>query len=115
MKEDELRQNAECNLCGHKIGESAFPFFYRVTVEHYVLDLQAIQRQQGMTMMMGGSALLANVMGPDEDLARKVTQGTLTVCETCSGDMDRPIAALMERALASEESDDGEDDERDES
>lgn len=105
MKEDELRQHAECSICGHKVGEAFSPFLYRVTVEHYVLNTQAIQRQQGLTMMMGGHAGLARIMGPDEDLARKVTQGAITVCEGCSQSLETPIAQLMELALKDEEPD----------
>ncbi len=117
MKEDELRQHAKCSICGMPIGTGGVPFFYRITVEHYVLNVQALQRQQGLTMMMGGHAGLARIMGPDEDLAWKATQGTLTVCESCSTDLETPVAQLMEKALKDEESDeeDGEGQEDDES
>lgn len=45
------------------------PIFYRVTVEQCGLDRSAIQRQAGLEMMVG-SPVLADALGPDEDIAK---------------------------------------------
>ena len=83
MKEDELRDNAICNLCGQPIGKSGLPLFWRVTVERFGLNLTALQRQQGLAMILG-SASLARVMGADEDLAISMMEpAKITVCESC--------------------------------
>jgi hypothetical protein len=43
------------------------------------------------------SAVLALVMGPDDDLAKPIMEpAVLTVCETCSTGCELPIAALPE-------------------
>jgi len=83
MKEAELRQHVLCNICGHRIGESGLPLFWRVTVERFGLDMAACRRQQGLGLQLG--AVLAAVMGPDEDLAKPMYEKplVLTVCENC--------------------------------
>ena len=93
MKERELRQHATCSLCNQAIGHTRLPLFWRVKIERFGIDLTAVQRQQGLGLMIGGA--LAMVMGPDEDLATPVMDPvTLTVCETCAVDRDLPVAAL---------------------
>lgn len=95
MKEGELRQHAKCNLCGRLIGESRLPLFWTVTIQRYGLKLDAIQRQDGLTAMLGGNALLAMHMGTNEDLAAPVMEPvTLTVCETCAIEAKVPVAVM---------------------
>lgn len=84
MKESELRKNANCSLCGNKILETGIPMFWKVSVQRYGIDLGAVQRQQGLTMMMGGNAEIASVMGPNEDLAKPFDEIVeLSICEEC--------------------------------
>lgn len=95
MKEAELRQHATCSLCHKKIGHTGLPLFWRVTVERFGVDLMAVQRQQGLGLMIG--APLAAIMGPDETMAEPVMEAkVLTVCETCACERDLPVAALAE-------------------
>lgn len=84
MKEKELREIAECRLCKKPFGASGIPIFYRVKVETYVADLSAIARQAGFTQSLGGSAALALVMGPDENMAELVDTEHVTVCGACA-------------------------------
>lgn len=86
MKEKELRKVAICGLCNKKIGESGLPLFMRVTVKRYGLKAQALSRQTGLEMMRGAAAGLAQVLGPDEDMAEIITENTITVCATCSNE-----------------------------
>lgn len=97
MKEAELRKHATCSLCRKPIGHTRLPLFWKVTVERFGIDLLAVQRQQGLGLMIG--APLAAVMGPDETMARPVMEPkVLTVCETCACERALPIAALSEVA-----------------
>lgn len=82
MKEAELRAAATCHVCKRKIGETRLPLLYRVHIERHILNMAALQRQQGLGMMIGG--MLASVMGPDEDMTTMIHQCTVTVCEPCS-------------------------------
>ena len=88
MREDELRQHAECSVCGQRIGEASAPAFAVVVIQGHVLDIMALQRQQGLTMMMGGHAALARVMGPDQEMTKTTANETRTVCFDC---MSRPL------------------------
>lgn len=98
MKEKELRKHTTCSLCRGKILAGGIPLFYRVTIERFGVRLNAVERQQGLTMMLGGSAVLAAAMGPDEDMTQPVMEPlVLTVCENCSTDRRDPIAALAEK------------------
>ena len=44
-------QFTKCCSCGKGVGGNIF--FYRVTVEHHVLDTRAIQRQHGLEQIVG--------------------------------------------------------------
>jgi hypothetical protein len=86
MKEMELRKHAECSICQQKIGHSGSPFFLRVTVERFLVDIKAMQRQDGLAAFWG-NAKLASVMGVDENIANPAMKTVvLTVCESCSDD-----------------------------
>jgi len=94
VKERELRESAVCGLCGKKIGENRAITFFRITLERFILDIAAIQRQTGLGMMLEGNGYLAQVMGPDEDLAKSFDDPIqITVCESCS--IDHPLIWLV--------------------
>ncbi len=82
MKEKELRERATCDVCGQKVLSKGLPLFYVVTVERYSVDLKALQRQAGLEMMLGNNVPIAQVMGPNEDMAERIgEQVKLSVCE----------------------------------
>ena len=83
MKEAELRKMVECKVCNQKIGQKATPILWKVQAERHGLDGNALQRQQGLTMMMGGSAMLAQVMGADEDMTQVLHEETCMICDEC--------------------------------
>lgn len=93
------RQLQPCLLCNKGVMHEGMITFYRVQLERYVVDTRAVQRGAGMEMMMGGNPLLANVMGPDEDLAKQLV-GPLEVliCEGCALRVDDPVGVLVEKA-----------------
>jgi hypothetical protein len=96
MKERQLREHTTCNACQQPIGHTGLPLFWTVAVTRWGLDARALQRQQGLAMHLG-SAALAMVMGPDEDLAKPIDETvTLTVCETCAYENPLLMAALAE-------------------
>lgn len=69
------------------------PIFYRVTVEQFVLDARAIERQAGLAMMLG-SAVVAAVMGPDEDIAKRTQKRTGFIGGQDA--MEMPVIAFLE-------------------
>lgn len=96
MKELELRNHSECSLCHKKIGHTGLPLFWRVSIERFGVDFNAMRRQDGLGAFLG-STRLAQVMGPDEDIARPMMETVvLTICETCAMEADYPIAYLAE-------------------
>lgn len=98
MKEKELRECATCAICKRKIGKSGMPMFWRVNIERHALKLDAIRRQQGLAMALGGRALLASIMGPDEEMTEPLMEPkTITVCEDCCTH-DTCVAQLAELA-----------------
>jgi hypothetical protein len=95
MKETELRKHATCDLCRQRIGHTGLPLFWRVRIERFGIDMRAAQRQTGLGLMLGAG--LAQVMGPDEDMARPVMAPLLlTVCEACACTSELPVAAMAE-------------------
>jgi len=72
--------------------------FYRVTMEQMVLNIPALNRQAGMEMAMGGAAPLAEVMGPNEDLAKGMGIHNVLICGLC-GLSNIVIHQLLESEL----------------
>lgn len=84
MKEKQLREHTTCSICKEKIGASGMPAFWTFKIEHHGLKVDAIQRQDGLTAMLGGHAMLAQVMGVDAEMTSPIGDPVvLTVCETC--------------------------------
>lgn len=98
MKEKELRECEDCNLCNEKIGKSGIPMFWRVKIERHGLDLNALERQTGLAMSMGKNmAPLAQIMGPDEEMTMPMMDPvTITVCETCAISSLHCVASMAE-------------------
>jgi len=84
MKERELRALGNCGLCGKPLAHSGLPLFWKVSVQRFGIDLAALQRQAGLTQMLGGNAFLAATMGPAEDMAKPLEDRTIAVCEPCA-------------------------------
>jgi hypothetical protein len=80
------------SITGRGIAQDG-PVFYRVTVETCCLNGQAIQRQAGLEMIIGNAAI-AQVMGPDEDMAKIID--TKTVFVTVTEALTIPVAALID-------------------
>jgi len=100
LKEQELRGHDTCSICKRKIGHTGLPLFWTVEIKRYGIKMGAVQRQDGLAMMMGSHAALAAVMGPNEDMAECIATATLTVCETCAVEENLPVAVLLEQATA---------------
>ncbi len=96
MKEKELREIAECALCHKGIGHTGLPLFWRVRLQRYALKMGAMRRQSSLETFFDGHVALAQVMGADEDMAERITEVEITVCETCAIHEDHIIAFLAE-------------------
>lgn len=84
-----------CALCRKGVMHANDITFYRVRIERFVVDLNAVQRAHGMEMMMGGNAVIANVMGPNEDLAKLFTgPHEILICSSCALRDKTPIAVI---------------------
>jgi hypothetical protein len=92
MKETELRKHAVCSKCRNRIGHTGLPLFWTLRIERHGIRMDTIRRQAGLTMMLGGNAMLAAVMGPDEDMTGLIDSADLTLCEECA----MPVMELIE-------------------
>lgn len=82
----------KCRICERGVAAGGI-VFYRVKVEQFGLDHGAIMRQHGLELQLGGHAALAQVMGPDDDLARSLSaEHTACICGECMG---RTCGALL--------------------
>lgn len=69
---------------------------FGVSMTGEVLNLPAVRRQAGLEMMLGGNALIANVMGPDEDMTKALADPAVgLVCMDCA--VTLPLAEILER------------------
>jgi len=90
VKEEELRKHTTCSNCGKKIGHTGLPGFWVLKVERHMIDLRAVKRQDGLAAMLDGDVVLAQVMGPDEDMTLPMMESVeITLCEECAlGDVN---------------------------
>lgn len=96
MKERELRQHVNCSLCRKPVVHTGLPLFWRVTVERFGIDAEAVQRNHGLMKFLG-SARLATAIGPDEDMAKPVMEkAVLTLCESCAMEHGQLVDAAMQ-------------------
>ena len=84
MKRNELRS---CDCCKDTINNGGQIMFYKIKVTTMGLDPKAINQQAGLEQYFGGgpqAAALADVMGPDPDIAKEIHEGTeLLICFNC--------------------------------
>ncbi len=99
MKERDLRKHAVCSACRKKIGHTGLPLFWIIRAERHGIRMDTIKRQAGLTMMLGGNAMIAAAMGPDEEMTELVDSADLTLCEDCA----LPVMELMELCNGKEE------------
>lgn|SRR5574340_349506 len=85
LKASEIKK---CSKCRKGVMHTGMPLFWRVKIERFGIDMQAVQRLHGLESFFGGGrtgAVMAGVMGPDEDLARPVMDAkALILCEDCA-------------------------------
>ncbi len=86
----------KCLLCREGIGHAGDFRFHRMTLESFQIDVGAVRRAHGLELQMGGHAALANLMGPDEDLAKALDEKPLSfiVCDTCYRTRKIPLALI---------------------
>lgn len=87
-----------CMGCGKGVAHANGLTFYRVKIDRFILDARKIQRAHGLEMMMGGNAMLANIMGPNADLAKQISSHQFLLCDDCSIRGTNAIAMLEEKA-----------------
>jgi len=93
MKERELRKTANCVLCEKPFGHTGIPVFWRVKVERLGVDMKALRRQDGLATLIG-NPMIAQVMGPDEEMTTLLGKAEVTVCESCATNPGDPLTLL---------------------
>jgi hypothetical protein len=104
MKQSEIQK---CIVCGEGVMKCGLPTFYKVKIERFIVDIAAIRRQHGLEMSMGDAAPLAQIMGPNEDIAGSVSEETTSlICEQCACE-ENMFAYIAEKAATKEIEKDG--------
>jgi len=86
-----------CARCGKGVAHTGLPLFWRVTVERMGIDGKAVERQHGLELMLGGHAMLAHVMGPDDDLGLPIGPPSVgLLCEKCAHDYELSFGEVAE-------------------
>lgn len=93
MKQPEIKP---CAACGKGVMHAGAPQFYKVTIQPYIVNAPAIQRQHGLEMMLAGNSTVAFHMGAQEDIAQAFGEPVeLLLCQDC-GIAEQSVAALLE-------------------
>lgn len=91
IKQSDIKK---CCLCDEGVGKGVD--FFIVSSARYFLDIGAVQRQTGLEMSMGAAAGLAQIMGPDEDIARQIDeQIDQWVCAECAYQNPTHLVSLL--------------------
>lgn len=105
LKEAELRTLARCAVCEKLLGQTGTPIFFKTSLELHILNPAAVQRQQGLTSLLGGSAHLAAAMGQDEDMTASFHPAhTFMICNICAC-QDLSILEVFDRVNRRAQSD----------
>ena len=81
IKQSEIQK---CAACTKGVAHSNQHQFFVIEIDSYLLNHGAIRRQSGLEQYLNGNAMLAFVMGPDEDLASRISgTGRVWVCQEC--------------------------------
>ena len=104
MKENEIRERAQCANCEMPIGAAIVPLFFTVAVKRWKINVDAVKRQTGLAMMLGGHSQLAEFMGPNEDMASLEEEVEFTLCANCIAE-----ALLLAKFFANGKEREGED------
>ena len=87
---------AKCVGCGLRFGAAGSVQITVAQVEQHIINMPAVMKQTGLAMAIG-SAPIARVMGPDEDMTWPVG-GTrrFVVCMRCQ---EVPFGEIVHRAM----------------
>lgn len=83
MPDMRQRDLKPCSGCGEGVMHEGIPIFYRFRMDTMGVDANAVRQQHGMEMMMGGAAPLAQIMGPDPDIAKEIDSKDIVLCHSC--------------------------------
>lgn len=89
-----------CARCRKGLAHHGHRSFLKASTQRFVLDARAIQSQHGLEMFFGGGssgAALAQIMGPDPDIATPVGPGTsVLICDACLIDPSFSVGELSD-------------------
>lgn len=98
IKEDALAKLGPCRICGLPLLNGELTF-YRIRVERAALDVNAIRRRVGLELQVG-SAVLAQIMGPDNDIAQIMSgPEECVVHESCAPQIGHPLRLFPEQEV----------------
>ena len=95
-----------CVVCEKGLMHDGNLQFYRVKISSYIADARAIQQQAGLEQMMGDPTL-AQIMGPDKDLAKEVYSHEALICFDCAAE-SRVLSLLETMSEKQQEKEDAE-------
>lgn len=93
MKQRDLEK---CRLCGRGMMHRNDIVFYRIKLDTMGIQADAVRQMHGMEMMMGAAAPLAQIMGPDPDIAKPVVESpAFLICMPCMMDPANSLVRII--------------------
>lgn len=80
MKQRDLKK---CYSCGNGVMHEGVPVFYRFRMDTMGIQADAVRQQHGMEIMMGAAAPIAQMLGPDEVMAKEIDTKDFVLCHSC--------------------------------
>jgi hypothetical protein len=76
-----------CPMCGKGLMHNGLPLAWKITMHRLGIDVNAVRREQGLEMLMGGSVALARAFSPNSEFGLEIEKPiTVMVCEPCALD-----------------------------
>ena len=100
MKRSEIKP---CAVCGKGVMHDNQILFLSLKISRLGMNIRAIEQQHGLELMLG-SPTLAQVMGPDKDLAIEIVSVEILLCDTCASKSVNEVFWLALEEQAKEQS-----------
>lgn len=97
MTELKARDIRKCGCCKRGVMHGGDIYFYRLRLEQFVVNPDAVRRRHGLELAIGS---LADVMGLNESIAHGMGETLITICGPCAHQVTfgQILCALEERS-----------------
>lgn len=88
----ELKGDGKCRVCKKPL--LAEVQFYRVSITHFITDMNEVRCLLGLNIQMGGNATLTMAFAPSTNIAGGIPAEPVFICADCAMDPERSLMQI---------------------